>query len=59
MTVGRLVAGFSAPVIEPVDITFALGAHGKVERLSMRAVIPTADLSFEGHNLRLISVEDP
>ena len=59
MTYDRFVAGFRAPVIEPVEVTFALGADGKVDRSSMRAVIPTADLSFEGHNLRLIPVEDP
>ena len=44
MTYDRFFAGFTTPVIEPVEVTFALGADDEVERLSMWAVIPTADL---------------
>jgi CubicO group peptidase (beta-lactamase class C family) len=39
------------PLIEPAFVTFALGADGSVERVSMRAVSPLADFSFDYQDL--------
>jgi CubicO group peptidase (beta-lactamase class C family) len=37
--------------IEPAYVTFALDADGKVDRITMKAVSPTADFSFDYHDL--------
>ena len=59
MIFDRSAAVFADPAIEPANMTFALGADSRVERPRMRAVAPTADLSFDCQNLRFTSVEDP
>ena len=41
------------PLIEPAYVTFALDADGRVERISMRAVSPLADFSFDYDDLDL------
>jgi CubicO group peptidase (beta-lactamase class C family) len=45
------IARFDDPNIEPAYVTFAIGAEGKVERISMKAVSPIADFSFDYHDL--------
>jgi CubicO group peptidase (beta-lactamase class C family) len=35
------------PLVEPAYVTFALGSGGEVQRISMRAVSPLADFSFD------------
>ena len=37
--------------IEPAYITFSLDADGKVDRVTMKAVSPTADFSFDYQDL--------
>ena len=37
--------------IEPAYVTFALDADGKVERMTMKAVSPLADFSYDYHDL--------
>jgi CubicO group peptidase (beta-lactamase class C family) len=39
------------PLIEPAYVTFALDADGAIDRISMRAVSPLADFSFDYHDL--------
>jgi CubicO group peptidase (beta-lactamase class C family) len=41
----------SLPWIEPAYVTFSLDADGKVDRVTMKAVSPTADFSFDYHDL--------
>jgi CubicO group peptidase (beta-lactamase class C family) len=41
------------PLIEPAYVTFALKADGDIDRISMRAVSPLADFSFDYHDLDL------
>jgi hypothetical protein len=38
-------------LIEPAYVTFALDAGGRPERISMKAVSPVADFSFDYHDL--------
>ena len=45
------IARFSDRGIEPAYVTFRLDAEGKVERITMKAVSPTADFSFDYHDL--------
>lgn len=40
--------------IEPAYVTFALDARGKVSRITMRAVSPTADFSYNYHDLEFM-----
>jgi CubicO group peptidase (beta-lactamase class C family) len=49
------------PLIEPAYVTFALNALGKPERISMKAVSPVADFSFDYHDLSFtpVSSTDP
>ncbi|WP_371414117.1 serine hydrolase [Sphingosinicella sp. CPCC 101087] len=42
---------FDDPNMEPAYVTFQLDADGKVERITMRAVSPLADFSFDYHDL--------
>ncbi len=39
------------PLIEPAYVTFALKADGSIDRISMRAVSPLADFSFDYQDL--------
>jgi hypothetical protein len=45
------IARFDDTNIEPAYVTFSLGAEGKVERITMKAVSPLADFSFDYHDL--------
>jgi CubicO group peptidase (beta-lactamase class C family) len=45
------IARFEDKGIEPAYVTFGLGAEGKVERISMKPVSPTADFSFDYQDL--------
>ena len=53
------IARFDDPVIEPAYVTFALDADGKVERVTMKPVSPTADFSFDYQDLLLTPVKEP
>lgn len=46
------------PAIEPALVTFALGAEGGIDRVSMKAASPLADFSYDYHDLDLRPVED-
>lgn len=37
--------------IEPAYVTFSLDAHGAIERITMKAVSPLADFSYDYHDL--------
>ncbi|HTG39022.1 serine hydrolase [Sphingomonas sp.] len=45
------VTRFEDPAIEPAFVTFALDAQGKVDRVTMKAVSPIADFSWDYHDL--------
>ncbi|HET9329878.1 MAG TPA: DUF3471 domain-containing protein, partial [Steroidobacteraceae bacterium] len=45
------VTHFDDKNIEPAYVTFGLDANGRVERVSMKAVSPLADFSFDYHDL--------
>jgi CubicO group peptidase (beta-lactamase class C family) len=45
------VAHWTDRSLEDAYVTFALDARGKVERMTMRAVSPLADFSFDYHDL--------
>jgi CubicO group peptidase (beta-lactamase class C family) len=45
------IARFDDKGIEPAYVTFALDAEGKVERITMKPVSPTADFSFDYQDL--------
>ena len=45
------IARFDDKGIEPAYVTFGLDAEGKVERISMKPVSPTADFSFDYQDL--------
>ncbi len=53
------IARFDDPGIEPAYVTFALDADGKVERVAMKPVSPTADFSFDYQDLQLTPVQEP
>jgi CubicO group peptidase (beta-lactamase class C family) len=42
---------FSDSIMEPAYVTFQLDAQGRVDRITMRAVSPIADFSFDYHDL--------
>jgi CubicO group peptidase (beta-lactamase class C family) len=44
--------------IEPAYVTFALDAAGAVERITMKAVSPLADFSYDYHDLLITPVRD-
>jgi hypothetical protein len=44
--------------IEPAYVTFGLDADGKVERITMKAVSPVADFSYDYHDLLFIPAGD-
>ena len=45
------VTRFDDESIEPAYVTFGLDADGKVERITMKAVSPLADFSYDYHDL--------
>ena len=45
------------PALEPAYVTFSLDAHGKVERISMKAVSPVADFSWDYQDLAFVPIE--
>ena len=47
------IARFDDPSTEPAYVSFALDADGKVERVAMKPVSPTADFSFDYQDLQL------
>ncbi len=51
------VTRFEDPAIEPAYVTFALDADGKVTGVTMKAVSPIADFSWDYHDLDLKPVE--
>ena len=42
---------FDDPNIEAAYVTFAIGADGKVERITLKPVSPIADFSFDYQDL--------
>lgn len=52
------VARFTDPAIEPAYVTFGLDAAGKVDRVSLKPVSPTADFSFDYQDLHLVPVKE-
>jgi hypothetical protein len=52
------VARWTDPTIEPAYVTFALDAEGKPARVTMKAVSPVADFSFDYHDLLFTPVQD-
>jgi CubicO group peptidase (beta-lactamase class C family) len=45
--------------VEPAYVTFAIGADGTVERVTMKAVSPNADFSWDYHDLLFAPAEEP
>jgi CubicO group peptidase (beta-lactamase class C family) len=45
------ITRFDDKSIEPAYVTFALDADGKVDRITMKAVSPIADFSYDYHDL--------
>jgi CubicO group peptidase (beta-lactamase class C family) len=43
--------------IEPAFVTFGIGAEGQVERITMKAVSPIADFSYDYHDLNFVPVK--
>lgn len=50
------VTEFDDKTIEPAYVTFAIGADGNVERVTMKAVSPIADFSWDYRDLALTPV---
>jgi CubicO group peptidase (beta-lactamase class C family) len=48
---------FEDEAIEPAYVTFALDAKGHVERITMKAVSPAADFSYDYHDLSFTPVK--
>lgn len=53
------VARWTDPLIEPAFVSFALDAAGKPQRITMKAVSPVADFSFDYHDLSFTPVASP
>ncbi|WP_242097758.1 serine hydrolase [Sphingomonas sp. CROZ-RG-20F-R02-07] len=53
------ITRFDDPGIEPAYVTFSLGADGKVDRVTMKPVSPTADFSYDYQDLQLTPVKEP
>lgn len=53
------VARWPNPLTEPAFVTFALDADGKPARITMKAVSPVADFSFDYHDLEFRPVAPP
>ncbi|WP_415644145.1 serine hydrolase [Sphingomonas antarctica] len=45
------ITRFDDPALEPAYVTFALGADGGIERISMKPVSPIADFSYDYQDL--------
>jgi len=50
------VTRFDDKTIEPAYVTFGLNADGKVERITMKAVSPLADFSYDYQDLSFTPV---
>ncbi len=50
---------FADKSIEPAFVTFALDAEGNVERITMKAISPIADFSWNYHDLLFTPVTEP
>ena len=50
------IARFNDRGIEPAYVTFGLDAEGKVERITMKPVSPTADFSFDYQDLNFTPI---
>ncbi len=50
------IARFDDKGIEPAYVTFGLDAEGKVDRITMKPVSPTADFSFDYQDLNFTPV---
>lgn len=53
------VARWPNPLTEPAFVTFALDAAGKPARITMKAVSPVADFSYDYHDLEFTPVVTP
>ena len=51
LAIRHLHRALRRPNIEPAYVTFAIGAEGKVERITMKPVSPIADFSFDYQDL--------
>ena len=51
------VTQFTDKSIEPAHVTFNLDADGKVERITLKAVSPLADFSYDYQDLTFTPVE--
>ena len=51
------VTRFDDKALEPAYVTFALDADGKPARVTMKAVSPIADFSWDYHDLEFRPVE--
>ena len=51
------VTRFADKAIEPAYVTFGIDAAGKVDRVTMKAVSPIADFSYDYHDLLFTPVE--
>jgi CubicO group peptidase (beta-lactamase class C family) len=51
------VTRFEDETIEPAYVTFSLDADGKVDRVTMKAVSPLADFSYDYHDLLFTPVQ--
>jgi CubicO group peptidase (beta-lactamase class C family) len=51
------ITRFTDKALEPAYVTFALDAAGKVERVTMKAVSPLADFSYDYHDLLFTPVQ--
>ena len=49
---------FADKSIEPAYVTFSLDAEGKVDRITMKAISPLADFSWDYHDLLFAPVKD-
>jgi len=53
------ITRFDDKTIEPAYVTFGLDADGKVERVTMKAVSPLADFSYDYHDLLFTPAPKP
>ena len=51
------ITRFDDKTIEPAYVTFGLNADGKVERVTMKAVSPLADFSYDYQDLLFTPIE--
>lgn len=53
------IARFEDKGIEPAYVTFGIDPEGKIEKITMKAVSPAADFSFDYHHLNFTPVAQP